>query len=159
MSTTKVVDMPNAPLSLSKEFVQALEAEQSSNTVDLTLKGMSYLGPGTKTLSTLLNSKPVSGVDLIALKHDLNYGMAKDPLDIAKADLTAIYENATTMPVSFKDLVYKPIMTVGLGLKSLFWNFHPVNIWSSMLSKEKGPYPEKDELERVVKLKGMNVKF
>lgn len=54
---------------------------------DYTLPGHSYMGPGTKVITNLLNNlKPTDDVDKAAFEHDIDYVMAEDYEDIIAAD-------------------------------------------------------------------------
>lgn len=157
MGLLSATDMPKSE-GLSLNFSEALLAEESQKVVDLTLPWTKFVGPGTKTLKNIVSlSKPVEGVDLIAMKHDLRYGYAPNLASEAKADLQAIYENATTAPTGLVDLLTKPLLTVGLGLKTLFWNAHPVNIWKNIGVQRKTIYPPKEEVQGLLERKGMRV--
>lgn len=137
--------------------VQALKEELNNQILDLTLPWSKTVGPGTKTLNVIKDLKePLSGTDLIGAKHDLRYYLSTGTVDTAKADVQAIYENATTAPTSFTDLVTKQFMTVGLGLKTAFWDFHPVNIWNNMSSTNKEVLP-KSTVEKMMEQRGMYV--
>lgn len=157
MSTNKIGGTPDQaePIVLSNTFQKALDLENKSSQPDLTLPWTTYVGPGTKTLKNLITKPKVEGVDLIALKHDLRYGLEPGILGEAKADALAIIENATTKPTSFVDALTKPLLTSGLLVKSAVWNFHPVNLISKLFSNTNSWYPPKDEIELVAKSKGM----
>lgn len=73
--------------------------------------GMNYMGPGTHIISNILNEKaPVSRIDAIALKHDIEY--LTDGEKYA-ADLSAIYESSK----GFSNPLQALAMRLGLSIR------------------------------------------
>jgi len=59
----------------------------TENTIQFHIPFHNYAGPGTNTISNILNNVlPVDTVDSLALKHDLDYLLSKTVSDIKKAD-------------------------------------------------------------------------
>jgi len=113
----KPLIIQNIPPSLAQKLVE--EEKQ----LDLTLPFNNYTGPGTKIFKNILSDQPPLGsADKIAYKHDIEYSLAKNKQDIIYSDIRAIKKNMLTMPTSFTDLVTKNLMTVGLGLKTIFYD-------------------------------------
>ncbi len=113
--TTLVINKISSPLA------QKLKEEEKQ--IDLTLPFNNYTGPGTKIFKNIINNQPPLGsADKIAYKHDIEYSLAKSREDIIYSDIRAIKQNMMTMPTSFTDLITKNLMTVGLGLKTIFYD-------------------------------------
>lgn len=57
------------------------------NNRDFTLPGHSYMGPGTRVVTNLVNDvKPTDYMDTISLEHDIDYVFAETMADIREAD-------------------------------------------------------------------------
>jgi len=64
---------------------------QNENTIQLHYPSHNYAGPGTHTISNILEGKdPVDYVDSLAQMHDLAYLRAKTPSDLSNADSVMI---------------------------------------------------------------------
>lgn len=64
-----------------------------ASSLDLTLPGHMYMGPGTKILDKLRNNiLPTDRADLTSLKHDVAYTLAGDSMDVIQADVNFMLE-------------------------------------------------------------------
>lgn len=144
MDLRKYLNIDNSELESKIDFedlvIDKVHAAEH-NTIDFTLPGYNYLGPGTKILHKLMkNIQPVDHLDQNAYEHDWDYFSAKDSDDINRTDesfsSTSLYDgnlgklsafimklkNKLTNPSNslenFTDLEKQIIMTYKLNLET-----------------------------------------
>lgn len=91
---------------------QYIKSKQDSS-LDLTLPGMNYMGPGTKIIENLLDHKvPTSYNDYVAMQHDIAY---LDKSDDDAADTKAIRDAELITPTGLSPSGL--LLTTGLGAR------------------------------------------